>query len=118
MLTTKERAFLKSKAQSMEPIFQIGKNGLTDNLINDLSDALSKRELIKVSVLRSSEFTAKEIIVELADILKAEPVQAIGCKIILYKKSKRKDIEHILVWNLLSKIFNALKAIDSFFHGF
>lgn len=96
MLTTKERTLLKSIAQNIEPIFQIGKNGLTDNLINDLSEALTARELIKITVLRNAEFTAKEIISQIAEILQAEPVQAIGNKIILYRKSKRKDINHLL----------------------
>ncbi|MEG1613089.1 MAG: YhbY family RNA-binding protein [Clostridia bacterium] len=96
MLTTKERTLLKSFAQNIETIFQIGKNGLTDNLINDLSVALDARELIKLSVLKNAEFTAKDVIAELAGLLKAEPVQAIGNKIILYRKSMKSGVAHIM----------------------
>jgi RNA-binding protein len=95
MITTKQRSVLRSLAQNIEPIGQIGKGGLSENQINSFSDALEKRELIKVSVLNNSDCDAKELIQELADALNAIPVCAIGHKIVLYRKSKRKDIEHI-----------------------
>lgn len=96
MLTTQERTKLKSLAQNIDAIFQIGKNGITENLINDLSVALDSRELIKISVLRNADFNAKQVIGELAEMLNAQPVQAIGNKIVLYKKSQKKDIKPIL----------------------
>lgn len=96
MLTTQERTKLKSLAQNIDAIFQIGKNGITENLINDLSVALDSRELIKITVLRNADFNAKQVIEELAEMLNAQPVQAIGNKIVLYKKSQRKDIKHII----------------------
>ncbi len=96
MLTTQERTKLKSLAQNIDAIFQIGKNGITENLINDLSVALDSRELIKITVLRNADFNAKQVIEELAEMLNAQPVQAIGNKIVLYKKSQRKDMKHII----------------------
>lgn len=90
MLSVKERAELRSAAQTIDSIFQIGKNGVTDNLITDLSAALDARELIKITVLKTADFTAKEIISELAARLNAEPVQAIGNKVVLYRKSEKK----------------------------
>jgi Predicted RNA-binding protein containing KH domain, possibly ribosomal protein len=91
MLTVKERAGLRSAAQAIDSIFQIGKNGITENLITDLSAALEARELIKITVLKTADFSAKELIAELADSLGAEPVQAIGNKIVLYRKSEKKS---------------------------
>ena len=82
-------------ANGLKPIFQIGKGGLNDNMISDLSDALEKYELIKISVLQNSEKSAKDILSDLAEKLGAEPIAAVGNKIILYRRSKREDIKHI-----------------------
>ncbi len=95
MFTSKQRSVLRSLAQNLEPVGQIGKGGITENVINSFSEVLEKRELIKITVLNNSESDAKELIQELADALNAEPVCAIGHKIVLYRRSKRKDIEHI-----------------------
>lgn len=82
-------------ANGLKPIFQIGKGGLNDNMISDLGDALEKYELIKISVLQNSEKSAKDILSDLAKKLGAEPIAAVGNKIILYRRSKREDIKHI-----------------------
>ena len=82
-------------ANGVEAIFQIGKGGLNDNMISDLGDALEKYELIKISVLQNSEKSAKDILSDLAEKLGAEPIAAVGNKIILYRRSKREDIKHI-----------------------
>ena len=94
MFTSKQRSVLRSIAQNIEPITQIGKGGISDNLITTLSEALDKRELIKITVLNNSEYTAKDVINELCEKLNAEPVCVIGHKIVIYRRSK-KDIEHI-----------------------
>lgn len=94
MFTSKQRSVLRSIAQNIEPITQIGKGGISENLITTLSEALDKRELIKITVLNNSEYTAKDIINELCEKLNAEPVCVIGHKIVIYRRSK-KDIEHI-----------------------
>lgn len=82
-------------ANGLKPIFQIGKGGIGENLISDLSDALEKYELIKISVLQNSEKSAKDILSDLAEKLGAEPIAAVGNKIVLYRRSKREDIKHI-----------------------
>ena len=94
-MTSKQRATLRSMAQSIRPIFHIGKGGINDNMINDIVTALDAHELIKIDVLRSCESTAKEIIDGLAAAIGAEPIQAIGGKIVLYKRSTRDNVKHI-----------------------
>ncbi len=95
-MTSKQRANLRSMAQQLKPIFHIGKGGINDNMVADIITALDAHELIKIDVLRACEFTAKEIIDGLAGATGAEPIQAIGGKIVLYKRSTRKGFEHIV----------------------
>ena len=64
-MTSKQRAYLRSLANNIDAIFQVGKNGISDNFINQINDALESRELIKISVLE----TAPEEILEIANIL-------------------------------------------------
>ncbi len=94
-MTSKQRKVLQAIASKTEPIAQIGKGGIGDNMLASLSDALEKRELIKINVLNNSEDSAKELSAEIAKLLNAECVIAIGRKIVLYRRSQRKDVEHI-----------------------
>lgn len=94
-LTSKERAKLRSLATNIEPIFQIGKGNLSEIQLGEIEAALNKRELIKISVLRSCDYTADELMEEIASALSAQPVAAIGNKIILYKRSDDKSVKHI-----------------------
>lgn len=94
-MTSKQRSALKAIASNITPITQIGKGGIGENLIRSVSDALEARELVKLSVLETADGTPREILDELAVALKAEPVAAIGRKIILYRRSSRKDFNHI-----------------------
>ena len=94
-MTSKERANLRSIASTIQPIFQIGKGGINDAMINSIGEALYKRELIKITVLKTCEDEPKEILQEIAERLEAEPVTAIGNKIVLYKRSDNDKIEHI-----------------------
>ncbi len=94
-LTSKQRAFLRSMASGIEPIFQIGKGSLSDNQINGIDEALEKRELIKISVLRSCEDGAKELALDIADEIGATVVCTIGGKIVLYRRSKSDKVKHI-----------------------
>ena len=82
-------------ASTMQPIMQIGKGGVTENLINSLSEALEARELIKVSIFDSAEADADTIAQNVADLLKAEVVTVIGKKAVFYRRSSRKDFDHI-----------------------
>lgn len=87
MLTSKQRSALKGAAQTMDTIFQIGKGGLNDNMIDQLSDALKARELIKIRVLDNSMLSAQEAAAEIAEKTRSEVVQVIGSKIVLFKRN-------------------------------
>lgn len=95
MLTSKQRSNLKSIAANLDPIAQCGKSGIGENMVRSLSDALEARELIKVNVLTNAEEDAKTLGGELAHSLQADCVAVIGRKVILYRRSSRKDFKHI-----------------------
>lgn len=95
-MNTKERKILKGIASTTETIFQIGKGGVSDAMVNEIKQALQARELVKISVLRTAEFSAKDIIAELAERTESEPVQTIGNKVVLYKVSTKDGVKHIL----------------------
>jgi RNA-binding protein len=92
MITGKQRSYLKSLANSIDPIVNIGKNGITENLINQADGALTARELVKFKVLNNTELEAQNTASELAEILGAEFVVSIGRKFVLYRESDEKII--------------------------
>lgn len=87
-MTTKQRAYLKGLAMNLDPIFQCGKSSITPEFITAVSEALEKRELIKISVLQNCVDDPKELGVILAERTRAQLVQVIGKKIVLYKPAK------------------------------
>lgn len=87
MLTGKQKRFLRAKAHHMDPIFQVGKGGVNENMIKQIGDALEARELFKVSVLQNCEEDKSVVAAQLAKGAKAEIVQIIGNTIVLYKES-------------------------------
>lgn len=89
MITSKQRAYLRGLANTAETIFQIGKGGITDNLVAQVEDALEARELIKLKVLESSMYNAREASVKLAEATGADCVQVIGSKFVLYLQKKK-----------------------------
>lgn len=89
MLTSKQRSYLRSLAAAEDTIIQIGKGGITENVVIQTSDALRARELIKGRVLENSMLTAREALEELAQACRAEQVQAIGSKFVLYKRNEQ-----------------------------
>lgn len=94
MITSKQRAYLRSLATNIPTIMQIGKGGIGDNLIKTVSDALEARELVKLSVLENCEYTAREVADALGNETGAEVVAVIGRKLVLYRESeKHKKIE-------------------------
>ena len=90
MITSKQRAYLRAMATELTPIMQIGKGGVTENMLKTFSDALEARELIKLHVLENSGEAPKEMLEALAEALEAEPVAAVGRKIVLYRASQKK----------------------------
>ena len=87
-MTTKQRAYLKSLAMTMDPIFQIGKNSMTPELTKAGDEALEARELIKVSVLQNCADDPRELAAMLAERTRSQVVQVIGKKIVLYREGK------------------------------
>ena len=87
-MTTKQRAYLKSLAVTMDPIFQIGKNSMTPELTKAVDEALEARELIKVSVLQNCADDPRELAAMLAERTRSQVVQVIGKKIVLYREGK------------------------------
>lgn len=96
MLTSKQRSNLRSLAQTIEPITQVGKLGVNDALIEGLNKAIEKRELIKITVLENSGLEVKQAGVEIAERLGAEFVCATGRKLVFYRRSSNQKIEHIV----------------------
>ena len=92
MLTSKQRAYLRGLASSYETIFQIGKGGISENLIQQVNDALRKRELIKLRVLDNSMLTAREAADQLAEAVKADVVQVIGSRFVLFKRNEKEPV--------------------------
>lgn len=92
MLTGKQRSYLKSLANGYDDLMQIGKSGVTETVLKQIDDALEARELIKIKVLNNSSLEGKETANEIAEILRAEYVQSIGNKIVLYRQSEDKLI--------------------------
>lgn len=93
-MTSKERAALRAQANSLEPLFQIGKGGMSDALVEQTSDALRKRELIKLKVLlESAPETPREFADKLAEATGSDVVQVVGGSIVLYKENPDKDKE-------------------------
>ena len=87
-MTTKQRAYLKGLAMTMDPIFQIGKASLTPENTKAIAEALEARELIKISVLQNCMDDPKELAQMVAERTKSQVVQVIGKKIVLYKEGK------------------------------
>ena len=89
MLTSKQRAYLRSLSHSLDAIFQVGKGGISEEMCIQIGNALEARELIKAKVLENSGYTAREAAEEIASYIGADVVSVIGLKFVLYKESKK-----------------------------
>ena len=96
-MTTKQRAYLKSLAMTMDPIFQVGKNSMTPEFTKAIAEALEARELIKISVLKNCADDPKELASLLAERTRSQVVQVIGKKIVLYKEGEDEKKKIILL---------------------
>ena len=90
-LTSKQRAQLRSMANSLDTIVHIGKDGIGENLVKQANEALEARELIKCRVLENSMLSPREAAEALAPLTRSEVVQVIGTKFVLYRQSHNKD---------------------------
>lgn len=89
MITPKQRAYLKSLANSIEPVFQVGKGGVNDAQTAQMDDYLRVHELMKVKVLDNSMVNAREAAEEISQAIGCEVVQVIGSKVVFYKKNPK-----------------------------
>ncbi|MCI8386920.1 MAG: ribosome assembly RNA-binding protein YhbY [Clostridiales bacterium] len=88
MLTSKQRAYLRGMAAMYDTIFQVGKGGISDNMCEQISNALEARELIKLRVLENCDYNAKEAAPIIAEKVNADVVQVIGTRFVLYRESQ------------------------------
>ena len=92
MITSKQRATLRSQSNGLETIFQIGKGGISDMLVQQVNDALKAREMIKLRVLENSMYDAREAAQILAEATESEVVQVIGSRFVLYKRNPKDPV--------------------------
>ena len=90
MLSSKQRAFLRSLANSLDPVFQVGKGGVTEEMCLQIKNCLEARELIKLRVLENSGYTAREAAEEIAGKTEADVVSVVGMRFVLYRPSENK----------------------------
>lgn len=95
MLNSKQRAKLRSIASNLDTMVIVGKDGLTENVLDLIDKQLYAHEMVKVSVLEGAEETAKDYLHKTAEALKAEEVCSIGRKFVVYKMSNKKGVKHI-----------------------
>ena len=95
-MNTKERSFLRSKANPIKPLVFLGKDGISENVLAEVETALFHNELIKLSVLKACPTDAKSAANEIAQRTGSEVVQVLGGKITLYKLTDKDNFEHIL----------------------
>lgn len=88
-IDSKTRAHLRGLATKLSPIVSIGKEGIGDNLLLQIENVLDARELVKITILENADLDAKQTLGELAAVLHAEPIAAIGRKMVLYRYSKK-----------------------------
>lgn len=88
MLTGKQKRYLRSKAHHLDPIFQVGKGGVNENMTKQIGEALEVRELIKISILQNCDVDKEDVAAALIKDTDAELVQIIGKIIVLYKESE------------------------------
>lgn len=92
MLTSKQRAYLRSLANNLETILMVGKGGLSDQIYKTADEAITARELIKGKVLETCELTVREVAEAIAQEINADVVQVIGTKFVLYRKNEDEPV--------------------------
>ena len=97
MISTKQRAYLRSLANSIEPTTQIGKFGIGETVIDTVSKALEAHELVKLTVLETCPESPKEAMVSLCEALGCEAVQVIGRKVVIYRRSSKEENRKIVL---------------------
>lgn len=88
MLTGKQRSYLKGLANKLNPMLQVGKDGISDSFIKQLDENLEDHELVKINILNNNYLETKDAAFELCEQLDAEFVQAIGNKVVIYREAE------------------------------
>ena len=96
-MTSKQRAYLKSISSTYDPIFQIGKGSITPEVCDAVSEALTARELIKISVLKNCADDPHDLAQMLAERTRSEVVHVIGKKIVLFRQNPKKEDRKIVL---------------------
>ena len=96
MITTKERATLRSFSNNIPDLVYVGKDGVTDNVVKQVEDNLLAHELIKIKVQPNCSMTSREVRNQLVETTNAEPISVVGGKIVLYKYTSKKGFKHYL----------------------
>lgn len=96
-MTSKQRAFLKSLAMKLDPVFNIGKESLTDSFLAAVEESLEANELIKIGVLKNCGDDPRELACAVAEGTDAEVVQIIGKKIVLYRQAREPEKRKIVL---------------------
>lgn len=105
MITSKQRAYLKGLAMTMDPILQLGKGGLTPENTASVDEALAARELIKINVLQNCLEDSRQMAETLAERTRSQVVQVIGRKIVLYREGKRRQKENCIAKEIINGEF-------------
>lgn len=95
MITPKQRAVLRALSNTLDPMLQIGKEGISEGTKMQAEALFEARELFKIKVLKNCDLSQKEVAMEFEKQFGCEVVQVIGNKIAVYRHSKRNDIKHI-----------------------
>lgn len=96
MISTKERAILRGYANNIPDLVYVGKDGVNQNVINQVNDNLLAHELIKIKVQANAPQTSREVCDELVSATNSEPISVVGGKIVLYKRTTKKGFKHYL----------------------
>ena len=96
-MTSKQRAYLKGLASTLEPVFQVGKSSVTPEVTQAVAEAFNNRELIKISVLKNCMDDPKELAFAIGENINAEVVQVIGRKIVLYREARQPEKRKIVL---------------------
>lgn len=113
MITSKQRAFLRGLANSKNSTFQIGKGGVSETQIELINKALEKHEIVKIHVLENALVDARTVCDEVSALTKAEQVQVIGNKFVLYKQSKENKTIDLKNLRIIEKVKQAPKTVSA-----
>ncbi len=94
-LRGKQKRYLRAEAHHLTPIFQVGKNGITDELLKQVDEALNKRELFKINLLQNASVTPEEVKEAIEDTIDANVVQVIGKVLVVFKPSDKEKYQKI-----------------------